>query len=178
MDTEKCDKTIVVEGTTIRVHKKVLAARSKYFNSLFQKEFIENNKKEIALKGPPDEFKAVLQFMYTGKISLSSMQLSNIVKTYELVDYYLLWELKEPISNYLAAILALDNCFKILNAAYSSNVNDLIELCLPFIDCRASELIKHNTFKSLPTALLCFLLERDTFYARESDGRIYMSSKK
>lgn len=101
--------------------------------------------------------------------SLIPLNVTQIIDVYSLFDEYLLKSLKETISKYLAAKLSVNNCFEIFNAADLCSQEDLQNKCLTFMDRRSTELIKHDTFKSISPALLCTLLKRNTFCASEID---------
>ena len=72
-----CDVTILVEHERFKAHKCVLAASSPYFDSLLARDndgiFLRHIKSS--------SFKAILDFIYTSKISLNSESLQDILKT-------------------------------------------------------------------------------------------------
>lgn len=168
MNTKHSDVSFVVENTIIPAHKTILSARSSYFEKLFTGGFTEATQSEINLEVPLDAFKVVLRFIYTGCMSLNSLNVNQIIGVYGLVDLYNL-ELKESIQKFLEVLLSVENCFEILNAASLYSLDDLIQTCFTFMDGQSMELIKHETFKTISSTLLCTLLKRDTFYAPEID---------
>lgn len=169
MSSKHSDVSFIVENTMIPAHKTILSARSPYFEKLFTANFTEAKQSEIKLQVPLDAFKLILRFIYTGHLSLTALNVDQIIDICELADMYDLEALKETISEYLKAKLSLENCVDILKAASLHAMDGLNQACLAFIDGRSAELIKHDTFKTLSSTLLCTLLKRDTFYAPEID---------
>lgn len=169
MNAEHSDVTFVIENTKIPAHKSILSSRCSYFQGLFRGGFAEATQSDIKLIVPLDAFKVILRFIYTGCMSLIPLNVNQIIDVYGLVELYDFETLKNFISKYLTTKLSVDNCFEIINAAYLYSRNDLENACLTFLDRRSTKLIKHNTFKSITSTLLCTLLKRDTFYAPEID---------
>lgn len=169
MNADHSDVTFIVENTKIPAHKTILSARSKYFQALFRGGFAEATQSEIELNVPLDAFKMILRFIYTGCMALIPLNIKQIVDIYGLVELYDFELLKETISKYLAAKLSVDNCFEILDAAYLHSLDDLQNTCLTFMDHRSTEVLHHDSFKSMSVNSLATLLMRDTFYAPEID---------
>lgn len=66
------DVTLVIDGRKFPVHKVILAARSQYFEALLFGDLMESSQTEIELKEVKVEpFKKLLQFIYTGCLSLA-----------------------------------------------------------------------------------------------------------
>lgn len=169
MNSKHSDVTFVVGSTKIPAHKTILSARSEYFQNLLFGNFNEANQNEINLEVPLDAFKIILRFLYTGRMSLLSLDVNQIIDIYKLIDFYNIEPLKETIPKYLTSKLSLENWFAIHNAACLYSSDDLQKSCLTFIECHSIELIKSDNFKLISPALLCTLLKRDTFYAPEID---------
>lgn len=169
MNAKHSDVTFVVEDAKIPAHKTILLARSSYFQTLFGSSFAEATQSEIKLEVPLDAFKVILRYIYTGCMSVVSLKVDQIIDVYDLAEIYDLKSLKETISLYLATKLSMDNCFEILNAACLYSQDGLQNACLSFMDLRSTEILQHDSFKSLSSSSLCALLKRDTFYALEID---------
>lgn len=167
MSHEHSNVTFLVEDTKIPAHKLILSARSSYFQGLFGDNFAEATQAEIELKVPLEAFKAVLKFVYTGRISLVSLNLEQITEVCELADQYFFESLKQKISTHLIKMLSLDNCADILNASHLFSLNELQIKSLEFMDENCSELLTHDTFKTMSQESMYRLLQRDTFYAPE-----------
>lgn len=169
MNAKHSDVTFIVENAKIPAHKTILSARCLYFQTLFGGEFAEANQNEIKLEVPLHAFKMVLRFIYTGCMSLQSLNVNQIIEIYDLAEQYDFESLKESIPKYLATNLTLENCFDVLKTACLYSMDDLQNACLKFIDRHSTDLISSDSFKTIPLNLLCTLLKRDTFFAPEID---------
>lgn len=167
MKDEYSDVAFIVENTTIPAHKIILSLRSSYFQSLFSGGFAEAKQDEIKMKVPLEAFKSILKYIYTGRLSLSTLPTHQIVEVYDLAEQYGFDALKNNILEYLTGNLTLDNCVPTLNAAYLYSLYGLQEACMKFLDCHSSKFLDHDHFQALSLTSLCTLLKRDTFYAPE-----------
>lgn len=167
MNPEYSDVTFIVEGVKLPAHKILLAARSSYFRALLYGGLAESTQSEIELKVPLEAFKALLNYIYTGCMSLGKMKEENILDSLGLANQYGFETLETAISTYLTNNLSLKNCCAILDAAHLYNLQILSDVCMTFMDRNATELLNSQTFKTLSQESLCTLLERDSFFAPE-----------
>ncbi|XP_078583567.1 uncharacterized protein LOC144866168 [Branchiostoma floridae x Branchiostoma japonicum] len=74
-----CDITIIIDGKQFRAHKTILAACCDFFNTMFHNEVQQQNFHSILeLRGvTAGGFSALLDFMYTGKISVDETNLTD-----------------------------------------------------------------------------------------------------
>lgn len=161
------DVTFIVENQRLPAHRVILAARSEYFRALLYGGLAETTQREIELKISYDAFKVLLQYIYSGHMSLSQMKEDNILDILGLVNQFGFSELEISISEYLKQILSINNVCSILDASQMFGLNSLTSVCHTFIDRNASELLSHSSFKTLSQQSLCGLLERDSFFAQE-----------
>lgn len=169
MNGEYADVTFVIGNTKILAHKMILSARSSYFKSLFGGGFAEAKQTEIKLNVPVNAFKAILKYIYTGRMLLSAFEWDELIEIHDLANQYEFDSLKKIISEYLTANLTLGNCIEIMNAAQEHVIDDLQSACLMFMDANSNELLGHDSFKELPLGSLCTLLKRDSFFVPEVD---------
>lgn len=167
MSMEYSDVTFIVEEVKLPAHKILLAARSSYFRALLYGGLAETSQSEIELKVPLEAFKALLQYIYTGCMSLAKMKEEIILDSLGLANQYGFDTLESAISTYLTDMLSLKNCCAILDAARLYNLQTLCDVCMTFMDRNATELLNLNTFKTLSQDSLCTILERDSFFAPE-----------
>lgn len=167
MNAEYSDVVFVVEGSRLPAHKIVLAARSQYFRALLFNGLAETTQNEIELKVPLEAFKALLDYIYTGCMSLTKMKEENILDSLGLANQYGFETLELAISSYLTNSLSLKNCCAILDAARLYSLDTLSDVCMTFMDRNSTELLTSPTFKTLSQYSLCSLLERDSFFAPE-----------
>ncbi|KRY92953.1 Kelch-like protein 8 [Trichinella pseudospiralis] len=77
-----CDITIKVEGGEFRCHKSVLASTIPYFRSMFASEMKESHQEEVEIRGvSADSFKHILDFVYTGKVTLTMENVQCLLYT-------------------------------------------------------------------------------------------------
>ncbi|XP_055299673.1 BTB/POZ domain-containing protein 9 [Sitodiplosis mosellana] len=167
MNAEYSDVTFIVEGIKLPAHKIILAARSSYFRALLYGGLAETTQQEIVLKVPLEAFKALLDYIYTGCMSLAKMKEENILDSLGLANQYGFESLESAISTYLTNSLSLKNCCAILDAARLYNLETLSDVCMTFMDRNSTELLNTSAFKTLSQDSLCTLLERDSFFAPE-----------
>ena len=65
-DNPYTDVTFIIEGQEVRCHKFILAARSIYFNTLFQSKLTPDSGTVNITTIPLEVFKAIVEFIYTG----------------------------------------------------------------------------------------------------------------
>lgn len=169
MNDEHADVTFIIENAKVPVHKAILSIQSPFFQSLFRGGFSEAEQDEIELKVPLEAFKSILKYIYTGRLSLSTLDCDLIIEIYDLAEQYGFGILKKAILDYLIVNLTLNNCVLILNASYLYSLDGLQAACMKFMDSHSTKLLNHDTFKDLSQTSLCTLLKRDTFYAPETD---------
>lgn len=169
MSSDYSDVTFVVENTKIPAHRVLLAARSSYFRAMLYGGLAESTQNEIQLKVPLEAFRALLEYIYTGHMSLLQMKEENILDTLGLANQYGFEALEIAISSYLKKNLSLQNCCAILDAARLYGLETLSTVCMTFMDRHSAELLKHSSFRTLSQSSLCSLLERDSFFAPEVD---------
>ena len=78
---ENSDVTLVVEGERFHLHKAILSARCHYFNVLLFGDMMEaRSNSEIVLRDTTAEgFKALVEYIYTGRICLSDQSEQVII---------------------------------------------------------------------------------------------------
>jgi BTB/POZ domain-containing protein 9 len=161
---------LLVDGVEFKAHKIILAARSEYFRALLFSGMCETNKETIEINGArPTAFKLLLQYIYTGKISLRNEKEDSLIDLLGLVHQYGFVELQKAISNYLESILDLKNVCQIYNISSLYQLESLEETCARFIDRNCSTLIKSNTLLNLSCESLAAIISRDSFSANEID---------
>ncbi|XP_055383119.1 BTB/POZ domain-containing protein 9 [Condylostylus longicornis] len=161
------DVTFLVEGQKLPAHRVILAARSEYFRALLYGGLSESNQAEIALKIPLEAFKVLLQYIYSGRMSLTKMKEETVLDTLGLANEYGFTELEVAVSEHLRQILSLDNICAILDAARLYNLEALTNVCHTFMDRNAAEILTHESFKYLSKESLEEILRRDSFFAPE-----------
>ena len=83
-DNVFCDLTIHVRDTTFFAHKVVLAASSEYFQAMLRSDFREGRESEATISGAPEAFQILLNFMYSGRLVLTS---DTVIEVMEMAHY-------------------------------------------------------------------------------------------
>lgn len=166
---EDCsDLTLIVEDQRFPVHRVILAARSTYFHAMLFCGMRETNENEITLVDTPaDAFKALLKYIYTGKLQLKSLKLDLVLDMLGLVHKYGFSDLEETIPEFLKSTLKNKNVCAIFTVAQHYSIECLMTTCLDFIDNCATELLGTQAFIDLPAQALVKILSRNSFCAPE-----------
>lgn len=80
---------------------------------------------------------------------LSQMGEENIIDTLGLANQYGFTELETSISDYLRQYLSLSNVCAILDAAKLYSLENLVKVCLTYMDRNAGEILQHESFRKL-----------------------------
>ena len=93
-----CDITINVSGRSFQAHKNVLAASSSYFMAMFTSGFKESSESEISIDGDPKIFEVLLEFIYTGVMTISLETACSIL---EMACYMQIVDVSERAARYV-----------------------------------------------------------------------------
>ncbi|XP_034107142.1 BTB/POZ domain-containing protein 9 [Drosophila albomicans] len=173
MNDRYSDVEFVVEEQRLPAHRAILAARSEYFRALLYGGMSETSQRQIALDVPLDSFKVLLRYIYSGTLSMATLDDDAIIGILGMANQYGFQDLEMAISNYLRQYLTLNNVCMILDAARLYNLEELTQVCLMFMDRNAEELLLHDSFKMLSRESLEEVLRRDCFFA--SEVQIFLS---
>lgn len=122
-----CDVVIHVGGEAFHAHKAVLAAKSSYFMAMFTSGFKESTEKEIQLEGDADIFKVLLQYVYTGILETTPL---NVFEVLSMAGYLQFADLRK----------IMFSVFRHVNSTPQISVADLM---------KTLELAKHHDIKGL-----------------------------
>ncbi|KAI9556558.1 hypothetical protein GHT06_016348 [Daphnia sinensis] len=108
------DVTLDVSGRHFQAHKSILASRSKVFAAMFVHETKEKLSNHVQIDDiEPDVFQEVLRFIYTGRLSLETMDMMA-TGLLAAADKYLLDQLKTECENHLIRRISPENCLDLL----------------------------------------------------------------
>jgi BTB/POZ domain-containing protein 9 len=115
----------------------------------------ETTDKEVELKDTPvAAFKAILGYVYTGRLRLADLKEDVVLDTLGLAHQYEFPELEASIAEYLQSILNVDNVCVLYDAASLYGQGKLEQTCLQFMDRNASQVLRHESFLHLSEASL------------------------
>ncbi len=168
--TDYCDLKLIVEGEEFLVHRIILAARSEYFRALLFGGLKETSSDTIVIKDVrAHAFKLLLQYIYTGKLSLRNEREESLIDLLALVHQYGFVDLLKASSDYLESILNIENVCSIYDISSLYQLKSLEEKCARFIDRNCATLLNHKTLLQLSCDSLASIIGRDSFCVREID---------
>ncbi|XP_040032868.2 kelch-like protein 11 [Gasterosteus aculeatus] len=165
-----CDVTLVFSsgggggggggGTvqTVSAHRSVLSAASEYFRLLLGGQFMESVSGRVELRewssatGPEaDTVEGVIQFMYTGRIRVTTASVHEVL---ELADRFLLSQLKNFCGEFLMEKLSLSNCVAVHSLAHMYTLDLLAQGAAKTIRTNFTIIIRNEEFLTLPFHLV------------------------
>ena len=140
------------DGGSVSGHRAIVAAGSPVFHAMLYGNMKESSEKEIELLTVDTEtFKALLSFMYSGKIEVDSKNFLSILET---AHYFNIATLENKCVDLIATLLDTENCCTIATFAYDKMFNSLLEKSLTYMYSNAYTVIRNAAFKSLPSELM------------------------
>ena len=125
-----CDTTVRAEGQDFVAHKCVLSAASAYFRALFTSEMKETKNNMVELqKAKSTTVSDVLQFIYTGEVSIDS---SNAQDLAVIADYLIIPSLKTKASLFLQGSISTSNFSALESFACQYNCESLQQAVVTF----------------------------------------------
>lgn len=136
---EKPDFVILLDSGAFPLHRAVLSFRSPYFTELFTKESLTR----MSLPSvDPESFQTIKDYIYEGKLSISS---DNITCIYALSELFMLDEAIASCHSWLDKQATKRGVFKVVyKAARRKNVPKLYESSLRWLEQRSG---KENVFE-------------------------------
>ncbi|XP_016819353.1 speckle-type POZ protein isoform X1 [Cricetulus griseus] len=133
--------------TTLGIQKAILAARSPVFRAMFEHDMEEKRIKRVEIQDlEPPVFKAMMDFIYTGKApDLHSMADAVLAAA----DKYDLERLKVMCEDVLYMDLCVENAAHNLILAHRHSAGQLKTKTLDFITARASDVSETSSWKTM-----------------------------
>lgn len=157
---ELCDIVIKIQGREFCGHKLVLISSCPYFEAMFLSGMVESRQQEVTLQGiiEPAAFEVVLDFLYTGRISITSENVQSILSAASILQ---LEHLKNACSDYLYKQLAPSNCLGIKAFAEVHGCPKLVEEAKKHAVSRFSKVAASEEFLTLGVDQVVDLISRD-----------------
>ena len=150
-DKEFSDIEIKCNETVFPCHQNILAARSPVFEMMLQNEMKEKKTKKIVIKDSnPRTVTEMLNFMYTGDISLDDMEemardLLAAAEKYELSD------LKKMCEEKLCSSLSVENSIECLVLGDLHHASKLKKMALELVAKNTRKIVNTDVYKDLFT---------------------------
>ncbi|XP_041107016.1 BTB/POZ domain-containing protein 9-like isoform X2 [Polyodon spathula] len=168
---EYSDVTFIVEKKRFPAHRVILAARCHYFRALLYGGMKESQPQaEIPLEDTTAEaFSMLLQYIYTGCVSMSSESEEVLLDFLSLAHRYGFEQLEDSTSEYLRTILNTQNVCLIFDVASLYSLGKLSTTCCTYIDRNATDVLASEGFLSMSRPALLIMVRRDSFAAPEKE---------
>jgi len=163
------DVTFVVENEKFQCHRIILSARCEYFRALLFGGLREANcGEEIVLKDTPVvSFRVLLQYLYSGIVSLKRLKEEDVIDLLGLAHKYGLLALQSAIGSYLESIIGVKNVSLIYDVSCLYQLYRLRDKCLMFMDHHAVDALETDAFTNLSETAIITIISRDSFCAPE-----------
>uniref|UniRef100_A0A3B4XMG8 BTB/POZ domain-containing protein 9 n=1 Tax=Seriola lalandi dorsalis TaxID=1841481 RepID=A0A3B4XMG8_SERLL len=168
---EYSDVTFIVEGKRFPAHRVILAARCHYFRALLYGGMKESQPQaEVCLEETRAEaFSMLLNYLYTGRASLSSAREEVLLDFLGLAHRYGLQPLEDSTSEFLRTILHTNNVCLVFDVASLYSLSALSAACCAYMDRHAPEVLNSDGFLSLSKTALLTVVSRDSFATSEKE---------
>lgn len=133
-DEEFSDVTFVVEGRRVFGHKLILSIVSDCFRAMFTTGFRESEANaEIEIHHSSyDAFMAMMEYIYTGRVSQNLVEMHSICDLLELADQFFLDHLKQRCEMLLQSEVNVDTVEYLQQVAQKTNATQLLKICAHF----------------------------------------------
>ncbi|KAL4624278.1 BTB/POZ domain-containing protein 9 [Arapaima gigas] len=168
---EYSDVTFIVENKRFPAHRVILAARCHFFRALLYGGMKESQPQaEVPLgETRAEAFSMLLQYLYTGRASLSSAREEVLLDFLGLAHRYGLQPLEDSISEFLRTVLHTHNVCLVFDVASLYCLSGLSAACCAFMDRHAPEVLASEGFLTLSKTALLTVVKRDSFAASEKE---------
>lgn len=157
------DVTLDVNGRPFQAHKSILASKSKVFAAMFVHETKEKLSNHVQVDDiEPDVFQEVLRFIYTGRLSLETMD-KMATDLLAAADKYLLDQLKTECEKHLIHRISPESCLDLLLLTDQHPASHLKKLALDFFRRFPTEVMGTDSWKQAKQdnlTWLCDLMQR------------------
>ncbi|XP_060947402.1 BTB/POZ domain-containing protein 9 [Limanda limanda] len=168
---EYSDVTFLVEEKRFPAHRVILAARCHYFRALLYGGMKESQPQaEVCLEETRAEaFSMLLNYLYTGRASLSSAREEVVLDFLGLAHRYGLQPLEDSTSEFLRTVLHTNNVCLVFDVASLYSLSALSAACCAYMDRHAPEVLSSDGFLMLSKMALLTVVSRDSFAASEKE---------
>ena len=151
-DSQFSDIKVVVDTQTFYAHKNILAARSRYFADKFASDINEVKESELCiLHISANVMQEILRFIYTGKIKMEQIPLTNLLN---VADMFQLDGLMRICEEEIISNMCLENIAKIVIVIDQvSNVERLKDSVIEFLTKNSKELSGNESFRNTLNSL-------------------------
>ncbi|KAL5277844.1 hypothetical protein ACFFRR_002838 [Megaselia abdita] len=136
------DVVLQCKEGVLKGHKNILASRSPVFDKMFQCGLKETKNNEVNCDFHIDTMKALLQYMYSGKIDKR-----KVASLFEAADYYEILPLKELCEEVMLSEMNSENAISGLILAHSFEREELKQHILRYIQLNSRTVFSSDDYK-------------------------------
>ena len=141
------DVTIKAGDESIPGHRLVLSCFSSVFEKMFKVEMREKYEHDVEIDGFDGKaIRSLIDYIYNGSIDISN---ENVVKLLQGADYLQLQEVKEFCFEFLASIIASDNCIALLKMGQLYQDDKFTHQVYRYMSDYFNEVAESDDFKNL-----------------------------
>ena len=141
-----CDVILHVQGQQFEAHRCVLAACSKYFQTMFKQEKVVKEQLTISCGGH-EIFKCLLDYIYTGNVVIDKHNVSELVR---LSNHFNVLKLRAHCSEYLERYLDVTNCLSVMDLAGKYQMTELLHTAAAFVRHNSDQVLRQHEAMQLP----------------------------
>jgi len=153
------DVTLCVGNDEIKCHRNILAASSSFFMGMFQSELCESHQTKISINEmEASTLRLVLNYVYTGKVELSTDNVQNVLSAANLFQMI---ALRDGCASFMMHHISIDNCVGVYFFARAHECHDLAESARQLINAEFELVCYKPEFLSLPADKLIDIISDD-----------------
>ncbi|XP_063685339.1 kelch-like protein 3 [Bolinopsis microptera] len=154
-----CDVVVVTGTTKFSCHKVILAARSRYFNSMFLSGMTECNQEEIEIKGVSPEIMSILiDYTYTGQVTIDVYNVQELVLAADRLSFI---SMRTACFNFMLNHMDVNNCMGLLHIAERLDCKETIASSLNYISQYFEDIYPSEEFLEIPLMKIKAILSSD-----------------
>ncbi|XP_049871413.1 BTB/POZ domain-containing protein 3-like isoform X2 [Pectinophora gossypiella] len=164
---EWSDCTLVMgpKAVPVRAHKLMLAMASPVFESLFYYDSLDNTDTFRIPDVKPKTLKALLNYIYTENISISSFK--KAYKLYMAANKYLIPQLARVCAEYMCCNLSMETACLAYQAGCEHQDHMLMYESLQIIKLNIRDILHHKSFEELDLATVVSILGKEDICVEE-----------
>jgi len=162
------DVTIRVNDVSVRAHKIVLSAFSRYFEALFHSGMSDAGRDEISLPEihvSGTAIKLLVEFAYCGTLEITPENNQDLLVG---ANFLCIDSVIRACCTYLHGNLSIENCVDVLELAVSLDQLQLQQNVESFMILHFEEFVQQEIFLKMPVKQLLGLLEKDELTVLEN----------
>jgi len=155
IDKKHTDSSLVVGTNVLSVHKAIIQARNDHMLAGLQPKKNKKGGFDYDIKDVEYPIlKIVVHWLYSDKIDMASISLSDVVKVIKSATHYQMDRLSQLCEAHLQASLTLENLWELLSLAHDQKVERAKNLCMEFAYAHHDAVLADPRFRKLDVNLI------------------------